>query len=313
VNPSRRLLNALWAALWLYSQLIGVRLRRLFGSHRTPEAGPDFHLAAAQVPVEDVDYDPDELPSDVIARLDTIRNQLLASVPSGASVHRPHRARPRRVVLVAATSLLLFGVAGAGATALVTGTTGFEAVDRVLGIYEAESQKPETLGIPVPGRNGARPDLSHGRASVSVLTADGSSFVATSYVAQSGEICSVVTGLASRSPDSEPGALNTLSCISPTELAERLDDGREYLISSAISREGVVLAGLSSGDVVSMRGRGPNGPFDVEVGERWSSGLPGLGMLTPFAGVSPPGDETSRKAGDLTILDPSQYSFERLD
>jgi hypothetical protein len=217
------------------------------------------------------------------------------------------------MALIAATSLLLFGAAGAGATALVTGRTGFEAVDRVLGIYETESQKPETLGIPVPGRGGARPDLSHGSASVSVLTADGSSFVATSYVAQSGEICSVVTGLASRSPDPDPGALNTLSCMSPAELAERLDGGRKYLVSSAISRDGVVLAGLASGNVVSMRGRGPMGPFDVEVGESWSSGLPGLGMLTPFAGVSPAGDETSRKAGDLSILDPGQYSFESLD
>ncbi len=308
----RQLIGGLWAAVWLRGRLLGLRLRRVFGGRPSAEDGPDFHLAAGDPPVEGVDYEVNELPSNVVARLDTIGTQLLASTRS-VSVHRPRRAGARRAALIAATSLLLFGAAGAGAAALVTGTTGFEAVDRVLGIYEAESQKPETLGIPVPGRNGARPDPSHGSASVSVLTADGSSVVATSYVAQSGEICSVVTGLASRPPDSEPGALNTLSCVAPAKLAEHLDGDREYLVSSAISGEAVVLAGLASGDVVSMRGRGPKGPFDVEVGKSWSPGLPGLGMLTPFAGVSPPGGETSAGAGGSSILDPTQYSFESLD
>lgn len=312
MSAVRHLLSSLWAAVWLGWRLARLRLRRLFGGRRTPEAGPDFHLATTQIPVEGVDYNADELPPDAIDRLDAIGAKLLASVPRTAGVQGPRR-RPRRMVLVAVTSLLLFGAAGAGATALVTGTTGFEAVDRVLGIYEAESQKPETLGIPIPGRRGAKPDLSHGRASISVPTADGSSFVATSYVAQSGEICSAITGLAPRSPDSVPGVLNALRCVSSAELAERLDSGRQYLISIVVSREGVVLAGLTSGETLSMRGRGPTGPFGVEVGESWSSGLPGLGTLKPFAGVSPRGDETSTKAGDLGILDPSQYSFESLD
>lgn len=311
MSALRQLIAGLWAALWLRGRLVGLRLRRVFGGRRTPEPGPDVRLSA-ETPTEGVDYDPTDLPPDVVARLEAIGAQLLASAPRATDIHGHRRAGPRRMALVAATSLLLFGAAGAGATALVTGTTGFEAVDRVLGIYEAESQKPETLGIPVPGRSGARPDLSRGSASVGVLADGGSSVVATAYVAQSGKICSVVTGLASRSPDSEP-ALNTLSCVTAAELAEHLDDDRDYLISIAISREGVVVAGLTSGEVGSMRGRGPLGPFDVEVGESWSPGIPGLGMLTPFAGVSASGNETSRKAGDLSILDPGQYSFESLD
>jgi hypothetical protein len=286
VSALRTMLAALWAAAWVRWKLLAVRVRRAFGGGDPAAAGSGYYLSAAEIPVEGVDYDLGELPPDLVAQLDGARQDLLGSARGGAAraARRP-RARRRRTVSVAVTSLLALGVAGAGASALVTGTTGVPAVDRLLGIHEQNR----------PG-GGLQPDPAGGSSSVEISTRDGQRFVSTSYVSKDGRICTVIT-------DVEPGRPGGGGCAAPSAIADSLErDGG--LVTGVVANGGeALLTGFVRSDVVEIEALGPDGNVKTEVGSEWPLRTLGTGSLKPFLAVS-----GKRPNGQVTGADYEIYA-----
>jgi hypothetical protein len=281
MSALRRLLASLWAAVWLRGRLLRIRVRRLFGGDPTTAAGNDYYLTAAETPVEGVDYDPSELPAELAVKLDAARAELLDRARS-ARTGRPdrRRARRRRSFSVATATVLTLALLGGGAAALVTGSTGVPAVDRLLGIFETELDRPAASGqAGGPGR--AAQPRSSGASSVEAPVGS-RRIVSTSYVAENGRICSVLTD------EDERQAAGDVACVTADRLAALLarDDG--MVLAVVGESDGVVLRGFVAGDVTSLGGRGPGGPLDVRLGATWTPDVSGAVEVRPFVAVGDP-------------------------
>jgi hypothetical protein len=307
VSPLRDLFASLWAALWLRGRLLGIRLRRLFGSGRPAEGGPmapDYHLAADEVPVEGRDYDLSDLPPDAVVRLDAFRAALVDHAGGVSAGDRPHRRARRRTISVAAASLLALGVAGGGASAIVTGSTGVPAIDRALGLFEAGMESPTRPG---PTKDDLHLDASRQSTSVEATVADGSRLASSFYVADSGQVCSFTTTL----EESGDGArLRTLACQSPADISERVATKGVFVMATQVWRGSVILRGYVKSETASLSGRGPVGPLRVSLGDAWKPDLSDLDVVKPFVAIGSRGDEASQKAGDLMVLAPDLYTFQ---
>jgi hypothetical protein len=299
-------MSALWAALWLHSRLLGLRLRRLFG--RGPEAdnGPDYQLLGADVLAAEADRDPIDIPAELTARLAVTRAELVERAHAAAT---PRTSRPgsrrRRTLAVTVAALLGLGVVGAGASALVSGSTGVPAVDRLLGIYEQNLNKPGAADRGGPSGSDLQPSASKAAEPIETVLPDGSKSVTTFYVAQDGGICSAVAALG------ESGA-GTLSCGSPGDIAKAVQGGGELQGMSGLGTSHIVLRGYVGGDVVSLSGRGPRGPLEVRLGEPWTpSSTPAVGSLRPFVAVASLGSPLKLDGSELPPeLQQRSYSFE---
>lgn len=279
MSALRQLLGAIWAAVWLRGRLVGLRLPRLFGGHRSPDAGFDFHLAAAEIPVEGVDYEPIELPAELMARLDVTRGELLGYARDLTQRARPRRRRRGRTAALSVAALIGLGALGAGASALVSGSTGVPAVDRLLGIYEQGLDKPGASDRPGPSGSDLQPSPSKASEPIETTFPDGSRSVTTFYVARDGQICWAVADL-------DGGRSGGLSCESPSVVSSGMQDGG-YVPGIGVGTSYVVVRGYVSGDVVSLSGRGPSGPLDVQLGELWTPrSTPAVGPLKPFVAVA---------------------------
>lgn len=280
MSAPRQMLSALRAALWLHIRLLGLRLRRLFG--RAPEAdgGPDFHALGADVLAAEANLAPIELPTELTARLATLRAELAGHAQAVA----PPRTSPlgtgrRRTVALTVAAVLGLGVAGAGASALVSGTTGVPSVDRLLGIYEQTFDKPSADSYG-PSGSDVKPGASDAAEPMETVLPDGIKSLTTFYVAQDGNICSAVAAT------DEPGS-GTLSCESPRALAKAMEDGGALQGISGLGSSHIALRGFASGDVVSLQAHGPSGPLKVQLGERWTpSSSPTVGALRPFVAIA---------------------------
>jgi len=266
--------------------------------------GPDYHLATDEVPIEGRDYDPSDLPPDVMARLDTVRAELLDHVGAVSAGDRPHRRARRRAISVVAASLLALGVAGAGASAIVTGSTGVPAIDRALGIFEAGMKSPSGPG---PSKDDLHLDVSRQSTSVEAIVTDGTRVASSFYVADSGQVCSFTTAL------EEPGdgaRLRTLACQSPADISERVATKGVFVMATQVWRGSVILRGYVKSETASLSGRGPVGPLQVSLGDAWKPDLSDLDVVKPFVAIGSRGDEASQRAGDLMVLAPDLYTFE---
>ena len=285
MRAPRQFLAWLWAAVWLRWRIVGVKTRRLLGRRPVAAAGMGYHLAAADIPVEGVDYDPTELPAGLAARLEETRGELLDLARSTAARRtRRRRARRRRTFSLATAALVTLAILGAGATALVTGSTGVPAVDRYLGLYEAGLERPQERTRLGPGRPDVRPAPSGAGPSIDVPFADGSRrIVVASYVARGSDICSVVTE-ADRAADS-----GDVGCVAPVFLNARVQrDGG--IVSGLVSdRDAVLLLGFVEASAERLTARGPNGPLRVRLGDLWAPDLAGLRALRPFVALAADG------------------------
>lgn len=302
MSAPRQMLSALRAALWLHIRLLGLRLRRLFG--RAPEAdgGPDFHALGADVLAAEANLAPIELPTELTARLATLRAELAGHAQAVA----PPRTSPlgtgrRRTVALTVAAVLGLGVAGAGASALVSGTTGVPSVDRLLGIYEQNLNKPDAADRRGPSGSDLQPSASKAAEPIETVLPDGTKSETTFYVAEDGRICSAIRG------GSTPA---TVGCNSPEDIAAAVEAGG-YVPNVAGLRPGrIALVGYVRGDVVSLGGRGPSGPLDVQLGQRWTpSSTPAVGTLRPFVAATsfdaPPDSD-----GGMSLSDLDRYSFD---
>jgi hypothetical protein len=293
-----QLLSSLWATAWLRGRLLGIGARRRFGGGRPLTAGgADYYLTAAETPVEGVDYDPNELPAALAAGLDAARAGLLDQA-RGASTRKPQRggARRRRGAVAVTAALLSFAALGGGAVALVTGSTGVPAVDRLLGLYETRSEKPGAAGLPGPDGRDLQP---RSRASVIQLSVGSQRLVTASYVAADGRVCSALTD-----PDRDD-AFGAVTCVTRADLATRLSSDDGIVLGVVGLADGVVLRGFVSGRVTSLGGRGPTGPLEVQLGEAWKpDGLDGR-EVRPFVAVGGPDRDG--------LADPADYVLRSLD
>jgi hypothetical protein len=278
------MLAALWATVWVRWKLLATRVRRAFGGEDPAAAGSGYYLSAAEIPVEGVDYDVAELPPDLVAQLDVSRRELLDRARTGAA--RPARrpsARRRRTVSVAVASLLALGVAGAGASALVTGTTGVPAVDRLLGIHEQNR----------PG-GGLQPDHGAGSATVELAAPDGQDIVSTSYVSKDGRVCTVVTEVVVDRP-------GDIVCVAPTVVADALGSRGGLLTGVVGNGDDALIRGFVRPDVVAIEVSGPDGDARTKVGTAWAAGPAGIDAVKPFLAIA--GHRSDRE------LNPSDYEI----
>jgi hypothetical protein len=269
VSALRTMLAALWAAVWVRWKLLSVRVRRAFGGSDPAAAGSGYYLSASEIPVEGVDYDLSELPPELVAGLELARGELLDRARAGAaSPARRPRAGRRRTVGVAVASLLALGAAGAGASALVTGTTGVPAVDHLLGIHEQNR----------PG-GGLQPDSAAGSSSVELSTPDGQRFVSTSYVSKDDRLCRVIT-------DVVPGKPGGFGCVDPVFVTRSLERTGGLLAGLLSNGNEVLITGFVRPDVVAIDATGPDGSAEVKLGPEWSPGLAGIDSLKPFLAIA---------------------------
>jgi hypothetical protein len=293
----RQFLPWLWAAVWLRWRIVGVKTRRLLSRRPVAAAGMGYHLAAADIPVEGVDYDPTELPAGLAARLEETRGELLDLARSTAARRaRRRRARRRRTFSLATAALVTLAVLGAGATALVTGSTGVPAVDRWLGVYEAALEKPTKPDRFGPGGQDLRPEPSGAGPSIEIPLENGSGrLVVASYVARSRDICSAVTGA------DRVGDVGDISCVTPTFLRSRLQQDAGIVAAVLSDRDKVVVIGFVTAIAERVGIRAPTGLLDMHLGNRWRPEVPGVGSLRPFIAL---GDDKP------TVMDPRAYAIE---
>jgi hypothetical protein len=301
MSAARALLAWLWAAVWLRWRLLG---------KATPTGaaagGADFQLAPADVPVAGVDYDPDELPPELLARLGDTRTELHSQARLRAERGDGRVAvRWRRVVGVATAALVSLAVVGAGANALVSGSTGVPAVDRLLGIYEANLSKPGREGQGGLSGPDAQPAPGTEAARVIVRLPGGQRLVSVSYVSAGGSICSLLT---------RPGGRRdgNLTCRSATDLVRTIQQRGGTLEAISSQREGTVLRGFVAADLKRVQATGPAGPLDMHIGRKWKPDLPGAVVLRPFVAVGASGSIFARgyrisgtsSAGDRVQINP---------
>lgn len=299
----RQMFGAFWAALWLHGQLLGLRLRRLFARGPEVDEGHDFQLLGADVVAAEADRDPVEIPAELAARLDVTRAELLGHARDAAQ-RRPRRTRPRggRSIAVAAVAVLGLGVVGAGATALVAGSTGVPAVDRLLGVYDENLDKSGTSDH--PGAAGdLQPSASKAADPIEMTAPDGSVSVTTFYIARDGRVCWAVA-------DRDGRGSGTVSCEQPRYVANGMAEGG-YVPGIEVDDTHVTIRGYVREDVVSLIGRGPGGPLDVQLGSPWKPSAPELGTPRPFVAVGrlDPGT-LSNPAGMQDALTLRNYAFE---
>jgi hypothetical protein len=306
MSSLRQLMSALWAALWLHGRLLGLRLRRLFGRGPEADAGPDYQLLGADVLAAEADSDPIEIPAELAARLAVTRAELAEHAHAVATPRStPLGGRRRRAAVLTVAAVLGLGVVGAGASALVSGSTGVSAVDRLLGIYEQGLDKPGAVGRGGPSGSDLQPSASKAAEPIETVLPDGSKSVTTFYVAEDGNICSAMTAL-------DESRAGTLSCGSPADVAKAIQDGGDVHGMWGLGASHIVLRGYVSGDVVSLGGRGPSGPLEVQLGEPWTpSSTPAGGSLRPFVAVASLDSQLELDGGEPpSELERRSYSFD---
>ncbi|HEX2070907.1 MAG TPA: hypothetical protein VHF90_04585 [Thermoleophilaceae bacterium] len=294
MSAPRRPMAWLWAAIWLRWRLAGIKLRRGFAGSSTARHGVDYHLEPAEIPVEGADYQPNELPEELMSRLAATRAELHERARSLATARTGHRGRRRRLGALAVAALLGLSGAGAAAAALVTGSTGVAAVDRLLGIADDRVDQPGISGRPDGTARDFQPRPSG--SSVSVAAPLGSRrLVASSYVARDGRVCSVLT------EDDAAGIAGDVTCEALVTLERKLAQNAGAATGIAGLGGAVVIWGLADGRVTSLTGRGPRGPLDVHLGPRAALGDTEGARARGFIAVE-------RSGADGTV-DPREFVF----
>lgn len=304
MSALRQLLAWLGAAIWLRSRLLAIKARRLFGGRRpVAGAGTGYYLAAADIPVEGVDYELVDLPSEQQAQLDAARVELIDHARAATNRRsRRRRARRRRTASLVTAALVSLTVLGAGATALVTGSTGVPAVDRLLGIYETKRDRSD--GVP---HGDLRPTSAGPVIEFEARNGDRTVQVSSvTYAGTEGRICMSAVQMAPSS-DPEPLQQGDASC-EPAATIDR-DLARDGLTVVAIQVDDVALiTGLTRASTRSLTGTGPHGPLQIRIGDVWQPPDGDGAPVRPFVAVGTVG--RNHDASQIPrALNLSEYRF----
>ena len=207
----------------------------------------------------------------MIARLDATRNELLEAGERRAVPATSRNARRRRVASLVTVAVLGVGGVGAGAAALVTGSTGVPAVDRFLGTYEAEPDEDNVSG----GRRRAVQPDSSGDSTTVEIRLGARRLISTSYVARDGRFCTVLT-------DAGVEAAADVVCADRESLTARLERDGGVVIGIEDKGDTVVMRGFVRDRASTLVGRGPGGPLEVRLGGTWTPPVSDVGSVRPF-------------------------------
>jgi hypothetical protein len=297
-------LRRLWAAAWLRWQLVRAWLRRDRGK---AAQGYDFHLADSEVPREGVDYDSAELPAELIEGLEATRTALRDRETPGPRSVAPTRSRRLRTAALAAVTVVGLGVFGAGATALVTGSTGVPAVDRLLG-QEAAQQAEEGKGGSALPPGALSPEPGTDSMSLTVpFEADGITrrITSTSYRGEYGRICSVTSTGDVDTADPRAG----VSCGPLSPLSRKLDE-QAVVVAAIKADEGIVIDGFTVADVEQIELTGPSGePLVVRLSAPWQPDGPDGLTLKSFLAVGANAFKQDDQRAIVRATDPREYSI----
>jgi len=290
------MVGALWAAVWVRWELMRARrARRAAGRDRADDS---LVLAMMAVPVEGVDYEPLELDADLRRRLETTAADLLSAAPAVAE-RGASRRRPLRAAAATAGAVLAVIAVAASASALIAGTTGVPAMDRLLGIWESGLDRDT-----VPDRPGLTPEdvrPSSAGPTLAYDVQDGPSGTATSFIGASRRICMVHSF--------DRGTTGAPVCESPTSLGRALAADGLQAFQLDVRPAGVAIVGQVEDGVDEIRVNGPMGAMTVVLGEAWKPSGTGIGPIRPFAAVAPLGGVGSEMKRGSAASALSEYSF----
>jgi hypothetical protein len=187
----------------------------------------------------------------------------------------------------------------------VAGSTGVPAVDRLLGIYEENLDKLGASGRPGPSGGDLQPAPSKASEPVEVRLSDGSRVSSVVYVARDGKIC-----LAAADLDGDDSG--SLGCEAAAGHASRMAREDGYVPAIEIRGNEAILRGYVGTDVVSLRGHGPNGALDVDLGDPWAPASPGLDPLKPFVAVGSVSAGKPDPSEQQRAFELRNYTFEAL-
>jgi hypothetical protein len=240
-------------------------------------------FAYPPAPEPGVDYEEVDVPGGMRQRMDARMAEVYVyEARQKAKATRRKRARRRRLVVVAATGVLgLTGVAGA--SALIGGTTGVPAIDKLVGLYERHR--------PDPSRQPARPAVrDSGQAQPYMSTAvevplpgaKGRSAMATAYETDGGNIC-IAISISRDARIEQP--LGAVDCVVGREVAPAVAHEPTVIMGTMYVGSGLI-TGYARADVAAISGKAPIGTVDVEVSRPWLSRTPGIKPFRVFIGTT---------------------------
>ena len=184
-------------------------------------------------------------------------------------------------------------VVGASASALIAGSTGVPAVDKLLGIWESGLER-ET----VPDRQGVGPgEVRPAEAGPTLVYGDqdGPAGEVTSFVSRSGQVCMVHSF--------EGATPGTVICEAPAVTERGLGTDGLLAFRLDVAAGKVAVFGQVAPNVESVSVTGPVGPMPVELGKTWGADTVPNGMR-PFVAYAPV------EATGMSALRWMSYSFE---
>jgi hypothetical protein len=249
------------------------------------DPGSRFYVPPWEVPSDNdivlIAYTPEQA-----ARRDHIRSALVAEAERvSAKRRRRRRVRRHRVAAFACVLALTAGVVTAGGSALLTGSTGSDAVDAFLNLHASHNGESPPTHAANPGPGGdTRPSLDSASRPVSVpLPQNDSSAVGVSYISNDGRLCGVLR--ASKRTDTASTVDNLLGCVQPQFAYEQVEGVPATVVGARIS-DAVLLHGYAREDVAKLAVHGPFGLYTVAMAKPWTPNTPGAVGLRPFFAVA---------------------------
>lgn|GEM_PF-5400803 len=257
-------------------------------------------------PVAGIDYDEAEVSEGMGARIDARMEEVYVFTRRVKERQAARRAARRRRVVGAVAVGALVLTSGAGASALILGTTGVSTLDRLLNVYDEIQDGDPYLHSPLGVSTSDFGDTPGDKRLV-VTAPVGSSHpngVRLTAFRKDHSICMAVLMLAPRSV----GARGSVTCASPQAIVYGLkaDAIMPYGVHS--DRVGI-LTGFARKELKSLTGTGPGGVLNVTLSAPWDPSILGLGRFRIFIATTPRvGTANSVARGDR-LRDVSKYDL----
>lgn len=238
----------------------------------------DFYVPPWEVP-DDSDYEPIELSPELQARETLFLDGLEAHAERIRRNRRRRRAvRRRRVVAFAGSIVLGAFTVGAGASALITGSTGSEEIDSFLHLkHHHDSTSPVFPSTPRPD---TRPRLDSASEPFRVPIGRGATHAeAVAYLANDGRFCFVIsTPIRSRGSDAVD---NVIGCSPPSSVYRQLDHGAAFFTGRHLGRT-IIVSGYADETVTDVAVTGPFGRMRTQLSDPWTPDVDGAQPLRAF-------------------------------
>jgi hypothetical protein len=249
--------------------------------------------------------------------VDSIRRDLRKAIERDES-GRETRRRRRRTLGVAFASLFALALGSAGASAVIFGTTGIPAIDRVLNARQAHQRQqpgpPRSAGIGGRLPSSVRPSLrpAPGTTSQSLPIPRAAGIEGVAYVSTEGNVCFVTMA---RDPNRTEIPGNVASCWPSVEHIASALDHTSAVVAGIRAAEPAFIVGYAAENVESLAITTPTGKaLAVDLSEPWKPEAPGSAPMRIFIASRPALLHRAGRGADRESSDPRRYSIRaRLD